>query len=164
MKTKTTFSLLILSFLMISFNSYAQRQDYSGEWNLNREKTTLADNQLFLSKMTIQIKGDSLITTRIYENGYGEEYPFDENLTLDGKDCKISIYDMPRSSNASFSDTDGTLNIQSKTTFYANGGEDDLVAKEIWKIDPDTKLLTMEFTNTISGTETKGINYYSKND
>ncbi len=162
MKTKPTIILLVTVLLMISFNSYAQKTDFAGEWKLNREKTVLAENQLFLSKVTIQIKGDSLFTTRVYENDNGEEYPFDENLTLDGKDCKITIYDMPRTSKASLSDVDGSIKVESKTTFYGDNGEEDLTANEIWKVDPDTKMLTVEFTNKISGNETTGINYYNK--
>jgi hypothetical protein len=164
MKTKPTFSLLVAVFLITSFNCYAQKPDFAGEWKLNREKTVLADNQLFLSKVTIQIKGDSLFTTRVYENGMGEEYPFDENLTLDGKDCKITIYDMPRTSKAFISDTDGSINVESKTTFYGDSGEQDMIAKEVWKIDPETKMLTVEFTNKVSDNETTGINYYTKAD
>ena len=162
MKTKPTFILFVAALLITSINCYAQKPDFAGEWKLNREKTDLADNQLFLSKVTIQIKGDSLFTTRVYENGMGEEYPFDENITLDGKDCKITIYDMPRTSKASISDTDGSINVESKTTFYGDSGEQDMIAKEVWKIDPETKMLTIEFSNTIADNETKGINYYTK--
>ncbi len=163
MKTKPTFILFVAALLITSINCYAQKPDFAGEWKLNREKTDLADNQLFLSKVSIQIKGDSLFTTRVYENGMGEEYPFDENITLDGKDCKITIYDMPRTSKASISDTDGSINVESKTTFYGDSGEQDMIAKEVWKIDPETKMLTIEFSNTIADNETKGINYYTKN-
>ena len=101
MKTKSTPGFLFILFFISSFSVHAQNTDLTGEWKLNREKTILADNQLFLSKITIQVKGDSLLTTRVYENDNGEEYPFEENLTLDGKDCKIVIYEMPRTSKAS---------------------------------------------------------------
>jgi hypothetical protein len=162
MKTKPTFILFAASMLIASVNCFAQKPDFAGEWKLNREKTVLDDNQLFLSKVTIQIKGDSLFTTRVYENGMGEEYPFDENLTLDGKDCKITIYDMPRTSKAFFSENDSLLNVESKTTFYGDSGEQDMIAKEVWKIDPLTKMLTVEFTNKVADNETTGINYYTK--
>jgi hypothetical protein len=162
MKTKTTLSLVLLFFLVSSFSAYSQTSAFSGEWKLNTEKTVLETGQLFLSKVTVLVKGDSLITTRVYEDGNGSEYPFDEKLSLDGKEGKITIYDMPRTSKAMKSATDGSLSIESTTVFNGQNGEDNLTAKETWKVDKAGKELTVEFTNTMSGTEIKGTNYYNK--
>jgi hypothetical protein len=126
------------------------------------EKTVLAENQLFLSAITIQIKGDSLLTSRTYANGNGDEYPFEENLTLNDKECKISIYNMPRSSRASKLQADGSLIIESTTTFTGQSGEENMVAKETWKVDKAGNTLIMDFTNKMSGNETTGKNYYNK--
>jgi hypothetical protein len=162
MKTKTILIALSLLFYLPALTIYAQKADFSGEWKLNKEKTVLADNQLFLSGITIQIKSDSLLTTRVYENGNGEEYPFVENLSLDGKDCKISIFDMPRTSKATLSDTDGSILIASTTTFNGNNGQEDMTAKETWKVDNEGKTITLEFTNKMSGNEISGTYYYNK--
>lgn len=159
MKAKTFFTLLIL-IVITSFTVNGQNSNFSGEWKLDTEKTTVAD-ELYLAKMTIQLTGDSLYTTRVYSDGY-EEYPFDEILTLDGKDCSIYIYDMPRTSKASRSTSDGSLSIESKTTFYGNSGEENLIASEIWKVDNAGKVLTINYTNKMSGGETTGISYYNK--
>jgi hypothetical protein len=162
MNTKSTFGLLLILFFTSSLSVQAQYTALTGEWKLNREKTVLTDNQLFLSKVTIQLKGDSLLTTRIYENGNGEEYPFEENLTLDGKEGKIVIYDMPRTSKASKVNEDGSIVIESKTTFNGNNGEDNLLAKETWKVDNASKLLVVSFTNKTSAGEASGTSYYNK--
>ena len=162
MKTKATFLFLILFAITFSFSALGQRANFSGEWKLNKEKTVLADNQLFLSRVTIQLKSDSLLSTRVYENANGEEYPFEENLSLDGKECKIVIFDMPRTTKASRSDTDGSLIIESTTTFNGNNGEENLTAKETWKVDDEGETLTIGFTNKMSGSETVGTNYYNK--
>jgi hypothetical protein len=162
MKTKTILIALSLLFYLPALTIYAQKADFSGEWKLNKEKTVLADNQLFLSGITIQIKSDSLLTTRVYENENGEEYPFVENLSLDGKDCKISIFDMPRTSKATLSDTDGSILIASTTTFNGNNGQEDMTAKETWKVDNEGKTITLEFTNKMSGNEISGTYYYNK--
>jgi hypothetical protein len=162
MKTKTIIVALSLLFFLPALTIYAQKADFSGEWKLNKEKTVLADNQLFLSGITIQIKTDSLLTTRVYENGNGEEYPFEENISLDGKDCKIVIFDMPRTSKATRSDTDGSIMIASTTTFSGNNGQEDMIAKETFKVDNEGKTLTLEFTNKMSGNETTGTYYYNK--
>lgn len=160
MKTRKLYSFLLIIFLPVVTLS-AQKANFSGEWKLNKEKITASDNQLILSKITFQIKADTLLTTRVYENGMGEEFPFDENLTLDGKECKIFIYDMPRKSTAALA-ADGSITIASATTFYGNNGEEDMVAKETWKIDQEGKILTLEFSNTMSGTESTGTYYYEK--
>jgi hypothetical protein len=162
MNTKSTFGLLFILIFISSFSLQAQNAGLTGEWKLNKEKTILADNQLFLSKITIQVKGDSLLTTRIYENGNGEEYPFEENLTLDGKEGKIVIYEMPRTSKASKVNADGSIVIESKTTFNGNNGEDNLLAKETWKVDNASKMLVVNFTNKSSAGEITGTNYYNK--
>ena len=162
MKTKSIFGFLFILFFIASFSALAQNSALTGEWKLNREKTVLADNQLFLSNVTIQVKGDSLLTTRVYENGNGEQYPFEENLTLDGKECKMVIYEMPRTSKASRVASDGSILIESKTTFSGSNGQEDLLAKETWKVDNESKMLIIDFTNKMSAGEVTGKSYYNK--
>ena len=72
--------------------------DMSGDWSIDREKTEALGNQIFLAGIQITHKKDSLITVRTYENEYGEQYPFNEKLTLDSKEHKITVYEMPRTS------------------------------------------------------------------
>jgi hypothetical protein len=162
MKTRTVFLILILLTLLPASFISAQKPDLSGEWKLNKEKSSIADAQLFLSKITIQVKTDSLFTTRVYENGNGEEYPFEENLSLDGKDCKIVIYEMPRNSKATRSDADGAIMIASATTFNNGNGPEDMTSNETWKLDNDGQFLTLTFTNKMSGNETTGTYYFEK--
>lgn len=161
MKTKMTFLLLIMFIITFSYSAQGQGANFSGEWKLNKEKTVLADNQLFLSRVLINLKSDSILTTRIYENANGQEYPFDENLSLDNKENKIVIYEMPRTSKAT-KQADGALIIESTTTFSGNNGEENLTAKETWKVDNEGQVLTIGFTNKMSAGEFTGINYYNK--
>jgi hypothetical protein len=162
MKSKSFILLGIILVFVTSFSAYSQKADFSGVWKLNKEKTVLADNQLFLSGITIQVKNDSLLTSRVYENSAGEEYPFDENLSFDGKECKFTIYDMPRTSKASKVIADGSIIIESMTIFTGQNGEDTLAAKETWKVDGAGKILTMDFKNKMSGNEFTGTNIYDK--
>lgn len=162
MKTKKASFFLIFLFLISSFSAKAQNASFTGEWTLNKEKTILVDNQLFLCKIKIELKNDSILMTRTYQNSNGEEYPFDENLSLDGKESKIIIYDMPRTSNAKKSATNGTILIESKTTFNNNNVEDNMIAKETWKVDNEGNMLAIEFTNKTTGGETSGVHYYNK--
>lgn len=162
MKTKSIPVLIILVMFLASFSVSAQKPEFSGEWKLNKEKTALADNSLFLAAITIRLKADTLFTTRLYENSNGEQYPFDENVTLDGKEGKITIYEMPRVTKATGINSDGSINVESKTTFYNNGAEDNLVANETWKIAADTNMLTIEFKNSMAAGEVTGTLYFTK--
>ncbi len=162
MKKQTIFTTILLLIIVSVFNASAQKTDLTGEWKINREKSVITEGQLLLSKITIQLKSDSLITTRVYESGDGQEYPFDEKISLDGKENKLIIYDMPRTSTATHSDSDGSLTIASTTTLNGNNGMEDMVAKETWKLDTDGKYLTLVFTNKMSGNETTGTYFYEK--
>jgi hypothetical protein len=162
MKTKLISGVLFLFFILPSISGLAQNTGFSGEWKLNREKTILADSRLFLSKVTLNVKGDSLFTTRVYENENGEEYPFDENLRINGQECKLVIYNMPRATKATWADTDGSILIESKTTFSNDNGEDSLLAKEAWKINNDGKMLSVYFTNKMSAGEVSGTSYFDR--
>jgi hypothetical protein len=162
MKTKSIITLISLLFFLTSITAFSQKTDFTGEWKINKEKSLLGENQLFLSRIKIQLKADSLLTTRVYENGNGEEYPFDENLALDGKEGKIVIFEMPRKSTATRSDNNATILINSATTFTGNNGQEDMVAKESWKVQNEGQVLALEFSNTMSGNETKGTYFYDK--
>jgi hypothetical protein len=159
MKTRSLFLIIVLILFFPSV-LLSQKSDFSGSWKLDRNKSSVDGNSLFLAHITIKLKPDTLLTTRVYENGNGEQFPFDENISLDGRDCKIVIYDMPRTSSAVYSPKDGTIAIASKTTI--NGGAEDMIAKELWKIDESGKLLTLEFVNTTSGNDVTGKYTFEK--
>jgi len=159
MKTRSILIAAVLVLLVSSFTASAQNGNFTGEWKLNTEKTVLPGDQLYLLKITVKQDGNNLLTTRVYSNSNGEEYPFEENLTLDGKECKITIYEMPRVSKATKA-ADGSIAIESVTTFNANGSEENLVANEVWKMDKDN--LTIDVTNKMMGNEIKGVTYYNK--
>jgi hypothetical protein len=162
MKTKSILTLISLLFILTSITTFAQKTDFSGEWKINKEKSLMGDSQLFLSRIKIQLKADSLLATRVYENVNGEEYPFDENLSLDGKEGKIVIFEMPRTSTATRSDNNTTILISSTTTFNGNNGQEDMIAKETWKVQGEGEMLALEFSNKMSGNETKGTYFYDK--
>ncbi len=162
MDTKN-FKLIFTLLLAIStFSLHAEEPGFTGEWKLNKEKTVLQGSQIFLSKLTIKIKGDSLLTNRTYENADGQEYPFVENLFLNGKESKIVIYDMPRTTKATRSATDGTLVLDSNTTFNRDGQEAVMNSKETWKVEPGAKVLTISFTTKLADREFPGTLYLDR--
>ena len=154
--------LLVGLFFLSTLISSSQKPDLSGDWTLDRTKSVIPDNQLSLVKISIKFKGDSLLTLRVYEMPDGQQYPFNENFSTDGKDCKIYIYDMPRKAKANWSDKDASLLFESTTTFEGNSGTVDLITKETWKIDSSKKNLTIEFKNSFPEGETSGTFLFNR--
>ena len=136
---------------IFSLNVNGQKADFNGKWKLDMTKSSLPEYTPILTKIEVKITGDSLVTERFYDTGDGQEYPFTEILTLDGKEYNIVIYDMPRKTKATWSDQDG-LKIDS--TISTNNG--DFVSKEAWKIDTVAKTLTISFNNSMEGNEATG--------
>lgn len=162
MKRTIFFMLFMVLTIASSIQLSAQKADCNGSWKIDLNKSTLAEYSPTLVRIDIQIKGDSLLTERYYDTGDGQEYPFKENLTLDGKEYNITIYDMPRKSKALLSDPDGFVIVESTTTTNGNGGSEDFISKETWKADPANKMLTISFKNNMSGGETEGAFIFNK--
>ncbi len=161
MKTKTTIISVIMLFAVAVFTASSQSKSLTGEWKLDKEKTSMTDANLFLSKITFNLRNDSVLTVRVYQNSNGEEYPFVENIPLNGKDTKMTIYDMPRSSKATKL-ADGSVQIESVTIFQGNAGEDNLTTKETWSTDAEGKTLSMVYTSKMSAGEASGTSYFNK--
>jgi hypothetical protein len=145
--------------IVSSIQSSAQKADFNGSWKLDMTKSTLAEYTPVLVGINVQIKGDSLITERLYDTGDGQIYPFTENLTLDGKEYSITIYEMPRKSKATWAEQDGSVVVESNTT--ANGSED-FISKETWKADAANKTLVINFKNSMAGQEVTGLFFLNK--
>lgn len=156
MKTKNLIAAVLFLLILAPLSGQSA---FNGEWKIDQKKSVVPTDQLFLAKINMQVKGDSIMTTRVYQSPDGQEYPFTENMSLDGKETKNVIYDMPRVTKAQKGEG-GSILIDSKTTFYGNGGEDNLTAKETWKVDGNT--LVLDMVNQMSGQEYKGTFYYNK--
>lgn len=157
--------LLTAVFLMLSVSLFAGKKkvDFSGKWVLDREKTEIAENSIFLTEIIIKQVGNSLFTIRSYENDYdGGVYPFDEDLTLDGKEYEIYIYNMPRTASAKWSDKGKSIIINSKVTFYGDQGDVDMISTETLTLKEKGTLLLINFTSKTGDEETEGIMYFKK--
>jgi len=162
---KLTLIIAFIAFAVASALPVAgQKTDFNGSWKLDRTKSTLAENSPVLVRIDVTIKGDSLLTERYYDTGDGQEYPFTENVTLDGKEYNITIYDMPRKTKALWSVQDSGVNLESTTTFNGDSGTEDFISKETWKADVANKILTINFKNNISASETTGVLLFNKSE
>ena len=162
MKMKNAFILTVMLFMTSMFTLQAQTPSFSGEWTLNQERSTVGSSELFLSKLTVQHKSDSLLTHRVYANQWGEQYPFSENLSLDGKESKIWIYEMPRTSKATFSARDRKLKLESVTTFSDWSGSQDLKTQEVWSVEDGGRTLKIEVAMSAEAGDFTGLQYFDR--
>lgn len=157
MKKITIISLLTVLTVCFSIETFAQKSDFNGKWKLDYGKSILPEYTPVLTRINITINGDSLLTERFYDTGDGQIYPFTENLTLDNKEFRITIYDMPRKSKANWSAEDNAVMVESATTVGGYSGSQDFISKETWKVDSKNKTLTISFKNSIEGNEVNGM-------
>ena len=76
MKTRKIFSLIILLVLCPCICRFCPECQFFRRMENKQGKINCSwITSWSLSKITIQLKADSLLTTRVYENGMGEEFP-----------------------------------------------------------------------------------------
>ena len=154
--------ILSVLVLLISNSVTGQKSDFNGTWKLDLSKIPATGNFPVLTKIIINIKGDSLITERFYNTGDGQVYPFDENLTLDGKENLITVYEMPRKSKATWKEKDIVLIHEATTTANGSNGPVDFKSTETWKVDSVNNILTISFKNNIFTEELTGSFIFNK--
>jgi hypothetical protein len=161
---KKIISAISLSVLVLIFSNYVtgQKADFTGTWKLDSTKIPVTGNFPVMTQITINIKGDSLLTKRLYDTGDGQEYPFDENLTLDGKECTMIIYEMPRKSKANWMEKDVVLTLESTTTANGSNGPADFKSVETWTVDNINNILTISFKNNSYAGEVTGAFIFNK--
>ncbi len=163
---KKIISTIIFSLVVLIFSDSAagQKADFTGTWKLDMTKMPVTGNFPVLTRINIIIKEDSLLTERFYNTGDGQEYPFVEKLTLDGKEHMITVYEMPRKSMASWKEKDVILIHQSTTTAYGSNGPVDFKSTETWTVDNVNNILTISFRNTSNEGELTGAFIFNKSD
>jgi len=161
---KKAISRILVSVLFLSFPIFlsGQKPDFNGTWKIDISKIPVTGNFPVLVKITINIKGDSLLTERFYNTGDGQEYPFKENLTLDGKENTITVYEMPRKSKAAWKEKDVALIHEATTTANGSDGPIDFKSTETWTVDSANNILTISFSNHFREAESTGAFVFNK--
>jgi hypothetical protein len=154
--------ILSILILLISNSLTGQKSDFNGTWKLDLSKIPATGNFPVLTKIIININGDSLITERFYDTGDGQVYPFDENLTLDGKENLITVYEMPRKSKATWKEKGIVLIHEATTTANGSNGPVDFKSTETWTVDSVNNILTISFKNNIFTEELTGSFIFNK--
>jgi hypothetical protein len=161
---KKVVSVIILSVLVLlcSTSVSGQKLDFNGTWKLDITRIPVTGNFPVLTKIIINIKGDSLLTERFYDTGDGQAYPFKENMTLNGKESAMIVYEMPRKSKASWKEKDVALIHEATTTANGSDGPVDFKSTETWTVDSAKNILTISFSNIFREVESTGAFFFNK--
>ncbi len=162
MNALTKYAVVFVLVLFVSVSFGKENSDFSGDWVLDKELSKMPESSIQICKINIKQDGKKLVTSRTYENDYGEEYPFSEDLTLGGDPLEHFIYDMPRKAEAKWSKDKKNIVFESTTTFYGDSGEVNMLGKENWSLDKKAGTLTIEFTSSSSMGEQKGTAVFKK--
>lgn len=157
-------SLVILSVLVLLFSNFVTGQNpvFNGAWKLDMSKVPVTGNFPVLTKIIINIKGDSLITERFYDTGDGQVYHFNENLTLVGKEIMLTVYEMARKSKATWKEKDVVIIHEATTTANGSNGPVDFKSTETWSVNSDNNILTISFKNKVFTDELTGTFTFNK--
>jgi hypothetical protein len=162
MNTLTKYAVVFVLALFVSVSFGKESANFSGDWVLDKELSQMPESSIQICKIDIKQDGNKLATSRTYENDYGEEYPFSEDITLGGDPLEHFIYDMPRKAEAKWAKDKKNIVFESTTTFYGDSGEVNMLAKENWKLDNKAGTFTIEFTSSSSMGEQKGTAVFKK--
>ncbi len=118
---KQIFYLLVFS--LISFSSAAKVTDFSGTWNLNKDKSTLNDQFSMAPKQIILIQNNDGLAVERHGSFQDQDYTINDKFTLDGKECiNAGWMDTQKKSTAAWSSDEKSLTITSKIPMQ-DGGE-----------------------------------------
>jgi hypothetical protein len=124
--------------------------DFSGEWIINEEKSLFGNfgASSLPYKMSIAQNELELTIKRIMVLEYADDRINEERLTLDGKECRSEIMNSPRITTAQFNEGGDTLVIHSKVTMTRGNQTFEMVSKEIWTLEEQGAILSVEQTSS----------------
>jgi hypothetical protein len=148
---KSLLAIVFVSiFILTTANVFAQNPNFSGNWVLNESKSKLPEMGFRRPASKITVTQDNLVlnTERLSKGRDGEDRITKEKITLDGKECENVIFqDRKRKSTANWSADGKALEIKSSMTFDMGGESREIKSSEIWKLNDDKSLLTIESTS-----------------
>lgn len=121
------------------------KPDFSGVWVFNEDKSIL-DNRGFNNqpdKMEITLHGNDLKIKRTFIVEYADDRVAEEDMTLDGKELKSTLFNSPRVTTVKWSEKGDMLNFKSTVTFNRGGQPTDMITTEDWSLLDNGKVLSI---------------------
>lgn len=150
-------SFLVASALVsiISIAAIVYAANFSGEWTLNKEKSTFGEygENIAPKKIFINSADNSITIERLSPTMTGEEYTIKETLTFDGRVTKSVLFATnTKKSTTKWSADGGSLLISSIINFDIQGQMTEIKVEEVWKLTPDGQLSLQSTSNSTFGT------------
>ena len=162
---RISFLLLAAFVTTVATAAIIYAANFSGEWTLNKEKSTFGDfgENIAPKKLTINSADNSITIERLSPNFQGEDYTTKETLTFDGKETEIVMFaNNKKKSTAKWSADGQTLSIASKISFDINGEMTEIKQDETVKLTPEGQLSVTSVSNSSFGTMEMKLVYDKK--
>lgn len=153
---KRIFFLITAAFALTLMSAkLADKTNFTGEWTLNDQKSSLGDGARFTPKKLKVDQADNMLSLERTSTFNVEDRVTPEKITLDGKESENTVFGTAkRKSTAKWSDDGQTLTITSVLNIDRNGQNMEIKGTEVWKLI-DAKTLSLESTTTTpNGTST----------
>lgn len=107
--------IYLFLFSFFSLTLMAKVPDFTGTWNLNKEKSTLNEQFSMAPSQMILVQTAETLDVEKHATWQDQEFTINDKFTLDGKECiNPGWQDSQKTSTAVWSDDDKTLTITSK--------------------------------------------------
>lgn len=107
--------LYLLVFSLFTLTAMAKVSDFSGTWNLNKEKSTLNEQFSMAPSQIILQQSADVLDVEKHATWQDQEFTIKDKFTLDGKECiNPGWQDSKKTSTAVWSADEKTLTITSK--------------------------------------------------
>ena len=158
MRLLISMAVLLTCFALVNLQA-GDQADFSGEWTINEGKCVLDDmgTQFLPTRLLIAQKENDFAMEKTYTGMEGEDFTDKENLTLDGVECKSTVWNSsPRTTTANWSAKKDTLNIATTFSFVGqDGNESEIKIDEHWCLQEDGKALAIDHTSNSTWGERK---------
>lgn len=121
---------ILLAFAVISSLAIGQKTNFSGTWNINREKSELNDQFSMAPNSLVMDQSRKELSLQRNSSWQGQDYSFTDKFTLDGKECEnVGFMDMVKKSTAVWNDDKKSLKITS--TIEMQDGSDMTITENL---------------------------------
>jgi hypothetical protein len=153
MRTINLVSIIILLLSLSFLFAEEGKVNFSGEWNLNQDKSEIGGGGRGRgggsSKLVVKQEDNKLTIDRTSRNRDGEEFIRTTELTLDGKETKTEGFrGSEQTTTANWTDNGNTLTISSVAIYERDGQEFEMNSTEVWHLQENGKVLSIESTRT----------------
>jgi len=153
----------LLSFLLVSQNSRAQNPDFSGEWNINIQKTDFGGlpHSAVAYKIKI-VQADGVVDLiRFLSDTSASRTPSEEKLNLNGAVTKTLLKDRTKTASIKLMDGNASL-IETADYERSDPGKPNYKVTDVFSLSADKSVMTMVRTFLVGDEQNTVTAYYDR--